>query len=130
MPVHRSPVVLLLTLCALILLGGCGPERQVSATSIDDLSRRLSTFHRQPTQEDFRTILNSLNRFDDNQELRANASLMASFLVFATSKYGLTIDGAPDSLPLSRFRAADHAAFNSCCGWGSSAPAKSVTWIA
>lgn len=127
----RSSALLLLILAATLLMNGCGPERQVSATSIDDLSRRLSTFHRQPTQEDFRIILNSLNRFDGNQEMRANASLMASFLVFATGKYGLTVTGAPESLPLSRFRTADHAAFTSWLDDASASPAKNdVLWMA
>lgn len=118
-------------LFAALLMSGCGPERDVTATSIDDLSRRLSTFHRQPTQDDFRIILNSLNRFDGNQEMRANASLMASFVLFATDKYGLTIDGAPDSLPLSRFRKADRAAFTAWLEDASSSPQKNdVLWMA
>ncbi|MBA3698098.1 MAG: hypothetical protein H0W78_04515 [Planctomycetes bacterium] len=131
MPFSSSPVVLLLTLGALVLLGGCGAERNVSATSIDDLSRRLSTFHRQPTQDEFRVILNSFNRFDSNPEMRANASLMASFVVFATGKYGLSIDDAPDSLPLSRFRTADHMKFTAWLDDGSASPAKNdVLWMA
>jgi hypothetical protein len=116
---------------AALFMSGCGPEREVTATSIDDLSRRLSTFHRQPTQDDFRIILNSLNRFDGNQEMRANASLMASFVLFATEKYGLTIDDAPDSLPLSRFRTADRAAFTAWLEDASSSPQKNdVLWMA
>lgn len=123
--------LVLLTLATAFVMSGCGPERNVTATSIDDLSRRLSTFHRQPTQEDFRIILNSLNRFDSNPELRANASLMASFVLFATDKYGVTIDGAPDSLPLSRFRIADRAAFTTWLDDATTSPEKNdVLWMA
>jgi len=121
----------LLALCTALFISGCGPERQVAATSIDDLSIRLSTFHRQPSQENFRIILTSLNRFDGNQELRANASLIASFVLAATEKYDLTIEGAAESLPLKRFRAADRTAFNTWLDDSSASPEKNdVLWMA
>lgn len=112
----------------LALLCGCGEPRLMTAATLDDLSLRMSSFHRQPTQDEFRLILNSFARFDGDPQIRDSASLMASFILFAGDRYAFTVDGAPESQPLARFRTADRVRFNAWLGDDSTSPQKNDVW--
>jgi hypothetical protein len=111
-----------------LLLGGCGEPRLMTAATVEDLSHHLSTFHRRATEDEFRLILNSFARFDSDQQMRQNASLMASFIVFATDRYAFTVEGVPGSEPLTRFRRADRLRFTTWLGDDSTSPEKNDVW--
>jgi hypothetical protein len=113
----------------LVLLNcGCGEQRLMTVATVDDLSVHLSAFHRNPTEEEFRLILNSFARFDSNVMMRENASLMAAFVLFATERYGFSTDGVPSSQPLTRFRSADRLRFRTWLEDPGTSPEKNDVW--
>lgn len=115
-------------LVVLALLCGCGEPRLMTAATLDDLSLRMSSFHRQPTQDEFHLILNSFARFDGDPQIRDSASLMASFILFASDRYAFTVERAPESQALVRFRTADRVRFNAWLGDDSTSPQKNDVW--
>lgn len=120
----RLPMIALL----LLALGGCGEPRLMTAANLDDLGLRMAAFHRQPTTEEFRLIINSFARFDADQTMKQNASLMATFIIFASERHGFTTTDLPESDPLKRFRTADHAKFRTWLDDSSISPEKNDVW--
>lgn len=118
-----------LLLILFVLIGiGCGEPRRMTAANLDELSQRMSAFHRQPTQDEFLLIVNSFARFDADQTMRQNASLMATFIIFTTERYGFMIDEAPESQALLRYRTADRATFTAWLDDSSTSPQKNDVW--
>ncbi len=118
--------------CLIALLGllvtACGEQRLMTAATLDDLSLRMSSFHRQPGEEEFRVILNSFARFGGDPQVGDSASLMASFILFASDRYAFNVDGAPESEPLSRYRRADRVRFTTWLADDSTSPQKNDVW--
>lgn len=127
---HAVPrlAILLLAVAVPLVCGGCGEHRPLTVANLDELSLRMSTFHRQPTQDEFTILANSFARFEGDRQMRESASLMAAFIVFATERYGVSVDGVPDSQALTRFRTADRARFSGWLADGSTSPQKNDVW--
>jgi hypothetical protein len=108
--------VIIAVIYALQLLTSCGKleAEEGPPTSMLDLSLRIFTFHRSPTQNNFSDILNSFERLHVNNfnitldpfgQTGASVSELAFFILYATECLHLSTAGAPDSLPLSFNRA-------------------------
>jgi hypothetical protein len=83
-------------------------------TTMPELLMRMYTFHRSATQENFFDILNGFQRLhvdnfnitlDPFSQTGTSISEMSFFILYATECLHLTTEGAPDSLPLSNYRA-------------------------
>jgi hypothetical protein len=134
---RRLIIAMIAVPVTMLLLCGCSstsgqpaavpPTAVAPALSLAELSLRISTFHSSPTQASFSAILGSFQLLSQD---RADAALMATFIVFATERFHLSTEGEPDSLPLTVFRSLSSATLLRWLDHPATSPEKNdVLWM-